>query len=151
MPRDDRLKKAQEAGSDFVETALARAEEFLRELARASEARQERAQDALDELLEGSRKGTESILSAIRREIAAQLSLLGIATKADLAELEERLARPAPAAKKASAATPAATTKAPTKVTAEKAAPKKAPATGAAKKAPATGAAKKAPAKKPAG
>jgi hypothetical protein len=137
MARDDRLKKAQEAGSDFVETALARAEDFLRELARASEARQEKAQDALDELVEGSRKGTESLLSAFRREIAAQLGLLGIATKQDLADLEERLTRSA-ATKKATAGREAAAGRATGKKAAgKKAAPKKAPAKAAAKKAPA--------------
>lgn len=92
MARDDRLKKVQEAGADFLDAARVRAEEFLRELARASGDTQGKAQEALDELVEGSRKGTESLVSSIRKEISAQLGLLGIATKDDLADLEARLA-----------------------------------------------------------
>ncbi len=91
MARDDRLKKVQGVGADFLETARARAEEFLRELSRAGGDTQERAQGALDDLVEGGRKGTEQLVSVIRREITTQLSLLGLATKDDLAELERRL------------------------------------------------------------
>jgi polyhydroxyalkanoate synthesis regulator phasin len=92
MPRrDDVLKKYQEAGADFVEVARSRAEEFLRELAKAGDSTQSRAQGAFDELVEGSRRGTEQILELVRREITSQLSLLGIATKGDLAKLERKL------------------------------------------------------------
>jgi len=148
MASDDRFKKAQKAGADWLETARARAEDFLRELSRAT-GNQGRAQGAVDDLIEGSRKGTEQLVHSIRSEIAAQLGLLGLATKADLADLERRLTgkgrgdpgeekagpvKKAPGAKKATPAHKAATKKA--------AAAKKAP--GAKKAAPA----KKAPAQK---
>lgn len=103
MP-DDRFKKYQEAGVDFLETARARAEEFLRELSKAGESTQRQGRDTLDDLLEGSRKGTdqmrkgtEQMLESIRKEVRAQLSLLGIATKEDLAALERRLRGGTPA------------------------------------------------------
>jgi polyhydroxyalkanoate synthesis regulator phasin len=92
MPRDDRFKKYQEAGADFLETARARAEEFLRELSKVGESTQKQGRGALDDLVDESRKGTEQVIASIRSEIRSQLSLLGLATKEDLAALERRLA-----------------------------------------------------------
>jgi hypothetical protein len=139
MASDDRFKKAHKAGADWLETARTRAEDFLRELSRAT-GNQGRAQGAVDDLIEGSRKGTEHLVNSIRSEIAAQLGLLGLATKADLADLERRLTGKGPGAEQGTPAKKAASAK--------KAAPaKKAPA----KKAPAAkkaAPAKKAPAKK---
>jgi polyhydroxyalkanoate synthesis regulator phasin len=98
MARDDRLKKVQGAGADFLETAKAKAEEFLKELSRAGGDTQGRAQGALDDLVDGGRKSTEQFVSAIRKEIQNQLGALGLATKADLAALERRLSGRAGAA-----------------------------------------------------
>jgi polyhydroxyalkanoate synthesis regulator phasin len=137
MARDERLKKVQDAGADFLETARAKAEEFLRELSRASGDTQDRAQDAIDDLVGSGRKGTGQFASAVRKEIQNQLAALGLATKDDLDALERRLTGHPAAAKKATAKK--ATAK---KATAEKAAPAK---KAAAKKAPA----KKAPAPTP--
>ena len=142
MARDDRLKKAQAAGADFLETARAKAEEFLKELAKTGAESQSRTQGAIDDLVVGGRKGTEQVVSTIRKEIQNQLGALGLATKADLEALEARLSRrpsnpapaAAPAAKKAAPAAGAA------KAPAKKATPVKASAT----KAPAKKAAKKA-------
>lgn len=143
------MKKVQGAGADFLDTARARAEEFLKELAKATGDTQERAQGALDDLVGGGRKSTEQFVATIRKEVQNQLGALGLATKADLAALERKLsgkatttaakapaksatAAKAPATKAASGATGA------TKTAAKKTAAKKAPA-------------KKAPAKKAAG
>jgi polyhydroxyalkanoate synthesis regulator phasin len=159
MPRDDRFKRYQEAGADFLETARTRAEEFLRELAKLGDSSQKQAQGTVDDLVEGGRKGTEQILATIRREITAQLSQLGLATKQDLEDLERRLTaanapvpgpEPTPGGMSADLAQKVTATKATTK----KAAPAKSPAEkAAAKKAPAKKAAAKkaAPAKKAAG
>src|SRR5690349_11031814 len=91
MVRDDRFRRYQEVGADFLEVARRRAEEFLQELANIGDTTQKQAHGALDELVEGSRKGTEQILVSLRNEVTSQLSLLGIATKDDLAALERRL------------------------------------------------------------
>jgi polyhydroxyalkanoate synthesis regulator phasin len=91
MPRDDRFKKYQEAGADFLEMARTRAEEFLTELAKMGGSSQKQAQGAFDEMIESSRRGTEQILNVIRAEIAAQFSLLGVATRQELGDLERRL------------------------------------------------------------
>ncbi|HET6875661.1 MAG TPA: hypothetical protein VFH70_12820 [Acidimicrobiales bacterium] len=138
MARDDRLKKAQSAGADFLETARAKAEEFLRELAKAGGDTQGRAQGAIDDLVVGGRKSTEQFMATVRKEVETQLSALGLATKSDLAALEARLrgrtaataakqapAKKAPAAKKTAAARSTAASKA---STAKKAPAKKAPA-----------------------
>ncbi len=162
MARDERLKKAQDAGADFVETARSKAEELLRDLARAGGDTQGRAQVVIDELVESGRKGTELFTALVRKEIQNQLSALGLATKADLADLERRLAdlerrlggrpgdpasarrspsapaQPAARAEKA----PAPKAAAPKAAAPKKAAPKKAAPKAAAQKA------KKAPAKK---
>jgi len=138
MASDDRFKKAQKAGADWLETARARAEDFLRELSRAT-GNQGRAQGAVDDLIEGSKKGTEHLVNSIRSEIAAQLGLLGLATKADLADLERRLTGKGAGAEQAAPAKKAARAKKATP--AHKAAAKKAPA--AKKAAPAEKAAAK--------
>lgn len=98
MAPDERFKKYQEAGADFLETARARAEEFLRELSKAGETTQRQGRGALDDLMDGSRRGTEQMITSIRSEIRSQLSLLGLATKEDLAALERRLGGTAKAA-----------------------------------------------------
>jgi polyhydroxyalkanoate synthesis regulator phasin len=112
MPRDERFKKYQEAGADFLETARARAEEFLRELAKATDTTQKQGRDTLDDLVEGSRKGTEQFISSIRKEITTQLSALGIATRDDLAALERRITGKATAQKSAPSKSAGATKKA---------------------------------------
>ena len=146
MAPDERFKKYQEAGADFLETARVRAEEFLRELSKAGESTQRQGRDALDDLRDGSRKGTEQLIASIRNEIRSQLSLLGLATKEDLAALERRLGGSAGASRTASAKKTTSKSAA-----AKKAAPRKAAtkssgssASGATKRASAT----KSPAKK---
>jgi polyhydroxyalkanoate synthesis regulator phasin len=138
MAPDERFKRYQEAGADFLEVARARAEEFLRELAKVGDTTQKQAQDAIDDMVEGSRKGTEHILTSIRREVAAQLSLVGIGSIEDLEAMVRRVTGRAAPAK------PSATTK--------KAGPaKKAAAAKKAGPAKTAGPAKKAAAKRAAG
>lgn len=129
MARDEKFKKYQEAGADFLETARARAEEFLKELAKATDSTQKQGRGTIDDLMEGSRRGTEQFISSVRKEVASQLSALGIATKDDLAALERRLTgKPAPAKK--AAAKPGTTAKrsATSKSAAKKSSPRKTPA-----------------------
>jgi polyhydroxyalkanoate synthesis regulator phasin len=119
MASDDRFKRYQEVGADFFETARTRAEDFLREVTKMGDSTQKQASCAVDDLVGGSRKGTEQLLASIRREITAQLSQLGLATKEDLADLERRL--------KEAPTKPAATKATPAKRATEKAATKKGP------------------------
>jgi polyhydroxyalkanoate synthesis regulator phasin len=92
-----------------------RAESIVKELIKAGEVQREQRQQRIEELLERSRKNTEDLVSAVRKELGQQLSVLGVATKDDLARLEAKVdklakgasaktaAKKAPAAKKASA------------------------------------------------
>jgi polyhydroxyalkanoate synthesis regulator phasin len=48
---------------------------------------------AVDELVEMSRRRTDDLRKVVQKEVHRQLSTIGIATKADLAALERRLAR----------------------------------------------------------
>lgn len=143
MAGDDPFRRYQEVGAEFVEAARARADEFLRQLAQMGGSTQRQAQDAVDDLVEGGRKGTGQILTSIRREITAQLSQLGLATKDDLADLEGRLS--------GGGARPGATGGAggaPATVPAPGPTPAGSPAPAGQKAAGTTARAKKAPAKK---
>ncbi len=141
MGPDERLRRYQEVGADFIEAARARAEEFLRDIGALGEATGRQAGTTVGDLRDSGRRGTDQLFELIRREIAAQLSGLGLATKADLADLERRLTGGSGAAAPAGATKPAAE-----KAATKKAATKKAAAKKAATKKAAAGAAKKAPA-----
>ena len=93
-------------GADFLETARAKAEEFLRELSRASGDTQGRAQGALDDLVVGGKKSTEQLVTAVRKEVQRQLAALGLGSKANPG---------APAAKPSGRTGATSTAKAPTK------------------------------------
>ncbi|MST34438.1 hypothetical protein GHK86_17140, partial [Acidimicrobiaceae bacterium USS-CC1] len=84
MGPDERLRRYQEVGADFLETARARAEEFLRDIGALGEATGRQAGTTVGDLRDSGRRGTDQLFELIRREIAAQLSGLGLATKADL-------------------------------------------------------------------
>ena len=165
---DDRFKRYQEAGNDFLEVARARAEDFLRELAKATESTQKQAQGQVDDLVAAGRRGTDQMIDLVRREVESQLSQLGVVTKSEFDAWKRRLGgsarksaadktpakkaaggtESAPAAKKASGtkAAPAAKKASGTKAAASKATASKSssPTKSAAKKS----AAKRSPAKK---
>jgi polyhydroxyalkanoate synthesis regulator phasin len=143
MSPDDKRKRYQNAGADLIEQARQRAEAFLRDIASVGETTQHEAGSRIDELFAAGKFGADQLVEGIRREIASQLSSIGVATKKDLADLERRVTSAGPAKRSAPAAKKTATKKA--APAAKKSAPVKATAT---KKATAV---KKAPAKKAAG
>jgi len=149
------LKRYLDAGMQFTSLNQAKAEALVKDLVKTGELRTDQAQAAVSDLLERSRKNTESFLAQVRADIAAQADSLGLATLTDITRLEKLINAIRPDTVKPTAtaapATKAAAKKAPAKKSAAKKAPaKKAPAKkAAAKKAPAKkSAAKKAPAKK---
>ena len=110
---------------------------------KSGEVQRHEAQNKVDELLDRSRKSTESLLSLVHAEVSHQLSSLGIGSLEDLARqvasVMGRGTSKAPATKKAGAK----------KAGAKKAVAKKSSAKKAAKKSTAKkSTAKKAPAKK---
>ena len=130
-----------DAGVNFTQMTRARAEELVQDLVKSGAVQRKEAQAKVEELVERSRKSSESLLHVVRDEVTHQLQALGISSVEDLAtQVATVLGRSASSAKKAAAK----------KAPAKKAPAKKAPAKKApAKKAPAKKApAKKAPAKK---
>ncbi len=139
MAQLDAIRKYLEAGMAFTQTTRARAEEVVNSLVRSGELQSEQTQQQVQELVERSRENTERLLKAVRAEVMDQLSTLGFATKADLAELERKVDRLKTT--RATSTTKKASKKATTKTAAKKSSAKKAPAKKAArssKKAPAT-------------
>jgi len=155
MAQNEIVKRYLDAGANFTELTQRRAEAIVKDLVKTGEVQAEQAQQAVQDLLDRSRRSTEKFLELVRHEVRAQVASLGLASKKELARLEKRIdtLRPKPAAKKAPAKKAPAKKTAAKKAPAKKAAAKKAPAKKApAKKAPAKkAAAKKAPAKKTAG
>ena len=91
MAQDDFFRRSFEAGSAFFDMTREWAEAMVKDLVKAGEVSRERAQKAVDEMLERSRKRSEELREIIRREVVAEVSALGLATTEDIARLEERL------------------------------------------------------------
>jgi polyhydroxyalkanoate synthesis regulator phasin len=103
-------KRYLDAGVEFTNMTRSRAESIVKELIKAGEVQREQRQQRIEELLERSRKNTEDLVSAVRKELDQRLSALGVATKADLAKLEAKVDK---LAKSSTGASKAATKKAP--------------------------------------
>lgn len=110
MPQSDSWKRYLDAGVEFTNMTRARAESIVKELVKAGEVQREQRQQRIEELLDRSRKNTEDLMNAVRKELDQRLSSLGVATKADLAKLEAKIDK---LAKSASSGTKAAAKKAP--------------------------------------
>src|SRR3954464_2209283 len=91
MPKNDMLKRYLDAGAAFPQMTRSGAESIVKDLVKAGDIQQKQAQKQVDDLMERSRKNTEQLLELIRKEIATQLSSLGIATKDDIARLEAQI------------------------------------------------------------
>ena len=129
MAQNDVLKRYLDAGIAFTTLTQARAEALVKDLVKAGEVQADQARDTVTDLLERSRKNSEKLLDAVRKEVRNQITSLGLASKSDLDRLEARIASlfgGAPAARKA-AARPAAK-KATAKKAVKRATAKKAPA-----------------------
>jgi polyhydroxyalkanoate synthesis regulator phasin len=152
MATNDSLQRYIDAGIAFTTMTRKKAEELVTELVQNGDLQRGDAKARVDELLERSRQGTETIVTAVRSEVSRQLGSVGISNLEDLAkQVAALLGRAVDAAgDKPTAKKPTAKKTAAKKAPAKKAPAKKAPAKKApAKKAPAKKApAKKAPAKK---
>jgi polyhydroxyalkanoate synthesis regulator phasin len=99
MPENDLLKRLIDAGMTLTQATQAKAEELLRELAKATEAQAGSAQTAVDDLIERSRQNRERIFGSLRAELYEQADLirdqiehLGLATKDDINRLAGQIA-----------------------------------------------------------
>src|SRR5438552_2236525 len=91
MAPDDLFRRSFEAGTAFLDMTRDRAEALVKELVKTGEVQKGKAQKAIDEMLERSRKGAEELRDMIRREVADQVASLGLATKGDISRLEAKL------------------------------------------------------------
>jgi polyhydroxyalkanoate synthesis regulator phasin len=115
-----------EAGQQFNAVTRAEAQRRAKRLVREGQLAQERMQAFVEGLVLQSRKRAEEFREAVRKEMERQFSVLGLATKRDIARLEARIrkaeksgggkraakkakkaAKKAPAGKKAAARKPA--------------------------------------------
>jgi polyhydroxyalkanoate synthesis regulator phasin len=120
-------KRYLDAGMAFRDMTRKRAEEFVGDLVSAGVVRQERAQKAVDELLDRSRKNTADLVALVHAEIKNQISALGIATTDDIKRLDAKISQLSKASGKSS-------TKSAAKKSTAKSAAKKKPAKKTAKK-----------------
>jgi polyhydroxyalkanoate synthesis regulator phasin len=91
MAGKDMFQRYLEAGTAFTEMTRARAEGIVKELVKAGEVQLDQVQSLVDELVERRRRNTDQLLTMIRKEVATQLSQLGLATREDLDALEQRV------------------------------------------------------------
>src|SRR5450759_786646 len=135
MTKRDGYQRYLDAGIAFTQMTRSRADELVQELVKSGEVQGKEARTKVEELIERSRKSSESLLSVVRDEVGNQLHSMGVSNIEDLAkQVASLLGRSSKAASGAA------------RKSAKKAAPAK---KAAAKKAPAKkAAAKKAPAKK---
>jgi polyhydroxyalkanoate synthesis regulator phasin len=78
MASQDPWKHYLEAGLEFTELTRKRAEKVVRDLVKAGEVQRHEAQERIEELLERSRKTTESFGEAVRKEVTRQMQALGL-------------------------------------------------------------------------
>jgi len=93
MPQPPDWKRALDAGMQFTEMRRSQARAIARDLVSQGHLARDQMSGAVDELLELSRRRTEDLRKMVQKEVQRQLSSLGLATKADLARLERRIAR----------------------------------------------------------
>jgi polyhydroxyalkanoate synthesis regulator phasin len=135
MPQPPDWNKYLDAGAEFVAMTRAQARQRAKLLVGTGQLAQEQVQGFVDELL--TRQAPDRLmLDVVRKEIQRQVKTLGIATKEDLARLEDRIvkqtaAKPAKSGKSSSAKKKAKASSKPAtkKATAKPAGKKKAKAT----------------------
>lgn len=91
MAQGDLWNRYLEAGMEFSKMTRARAEGIVKDLIKAGEVQREQRQQRIEELLDRSRKNTEELVGAVRKELDRQLSTLRVATKADIDKLEKKI------------------------------------------------------------
>ncbi|MFM7271620.1 MAG: hypothetical protein ACKO2C_08300 [Actinomycetes bacterium] len=153
MPQRPDLSRFIDAGTGFVDLTRAQARARARELVDQGLIAQSQVQALVDGLLEESRRRRDLALATVRTEVGRQVKALGLVTRAELTQVEQRLRRELgaggskskkaaakkTAGKKATAkktaGKQAATKKAAAKKTAGKKAPAKRKAAGSSKRA----------------
>ena len=85
MPQTPDWAKYLSAGVEFVAITRTQARARAKELVSQGQLAQSQVQGFVDELVDESRRRTDSMMDVVRQEIGRQVKTLGIATKDDLA------------------------------------------------------------------
>ncbi len=102
MASDERIRKYLDAGSVLGQVTRGRAEEIMRELVNAGEGPRDQAQEWMDNVVEQSRKTSESLIDTVRREVAAALKRIDPSALEQIAnQVSEILRRSAEAGRNA--------------------------------------------------
>ena len=91
MAKGDLFKRSLEAGTSFLDMTRERAESIVKEWVEAGDLGKGRAQKAVEQVLERSRKASDELRAMVRKEIGDQLAALGVATRDDVARLEAKI------------------------------------------------------------
>lgn len=91
MGKSDLFRRTLEAGTAVLGMSRERAEAVVKEWVEAGDLGKGKAQKAIDDVLERSRRATEDLRDMIRREIREQLGGMGVATRDDVARLEAKI------------------------------------------------------------
>lgn len=90
MPSPD-WKQVLETGQEYTEMTRSRAREIANRLVEQGQLAQSQVSNAVEELMAQSRRRTAHLRALIDERIQAQFRMLGVATRADLDRLEQRL------------------------------------------------------------
>lgn len=124
MTQRELLSRSLDAGRDVTNRTQDVLAALLTEISRTAQQQADQAQQLAQDLADRSKSNTDRMLELVDREIRAQVANLGLATKADIRRLEEKISRLEAQGKRAGAtSTKKATTK---KATTKKASTKRA-------------------------
>jgi polyhydroxyalkanoate synthesis regulator phasin len=91
MAQKDLLNRSLDAGREAGGKAQERIEGLLDDLTKAAQEQREQVAQIAQDLFDKSQKSSEQVLKVMDREIRAQISHLGLATKADIRRLEKKV------------------------------------------------------------
>ena len=91
MAADELFKRYLEVGASVLGMSRDRAEGIVRDLVASGEVAKGQATKAADWLVERGRVATDELVEIVRREVRQQVAAMGLATKDDIARLEDQL------------------------------------------------------------
>ena len=92
MAQTDLLKRYLDAGVAFTQMTQSKAEAIVRDLVRAGEVQTGDARQRVEELLDRSRRNTDSLVKLVREEVNGQVAKLGLVPRKDLDAVRRELA-----------------------------------------------------------
>jgi polyhydroxyalkanoate synthesis regulator phasin len=91
MPQAPDWKRFLEAGMQFTEMRRSQAAAIAGELVNTGQLARDQVTGAVDEIVAMSRRRTDDLRALVGAEVQRQLGSVGLATRADLARVEQRL------------------------------------------------------------